>query len=152
MTPTLPSYDDVAAASGRIEGQAHRTPVLTSRTADDELGARGRLTDLELDMFFLILSLAGSETTRNVISSGLRLLLDHPDDSQLAYRAVEWVEHNTHAFCSGYAEAAGRDPREDDVLLAALQAEKAVYEVVYETRMRPGWAVLPMAAIARLVG
>lgn len=36
----LPSYDDVAAAARRIEGQAHRTPVLTSRTIDRELGAQ----------------------------------------------------------------------------------------------------------------
>src|SRR5678815_4169990 len=40
MTLTLPSYDDVAAAAARIAGHAHRTPVLTSRTADAELGAR----------------------------------------------------------------------------------------------------------------
>jgi threo-3-hydroxy-L-aspartate ammonia-lyase len=36
----LPTYDDVVAAAERIAGQAHRTPVLTSRTADAELGAR----------------------------------------------------------------------------------------------------------------
>jgi hypothetical protein len=30
----LPTYDDVAAAAVRIDGHAHRTPVLTSRTAD----------------------------------------------------------------------------------------------------------------------
>ena len=40
MTLTLPTYDDVAAAARRIDGHAHRTPVLTSRTADTELGAR----------------------------------------------------------------------------------------------------------------
>jgi threo-3-hydroxy-L-aspartate ammonia-lyase len=40
MTLTLPTYDDVAAAAGRIAGHAHRTPVLTSSTADAELGAR----------------------------------------------------------------------------------------------------------------
>ncbi len=33
------TYEDVVAAAGRIEGHAHRTPVLTSRTANDELGA-----------------------------------------------------------------------------------------------------------------
>jgi threonine dehydratase len=38
--PPLPTYDDVAAAAGRLRGHAHRTPVLTSRTVDDELGAR----------------------------------------------------------------------------------------------------------------
>ncbi len=37
--PLLPTFDDVRAASARIAGHAHRTPVLTSRTADAELGA-----------------------------------------------------------------------------------------------------------------
>ncbi len=37
---TLPTYDDVAAAARRIEGHAHRTPVLRSRTADQELGSQ----------------------------------------------------------------------------------------------------------------
>jgi threonine dehydratase len=36
---TEPTYADVVAAAGRIEGHAHRTPVLTSRTANEELGA-----------------------------------------------------------------------------------------------------------------
>ena len=40
MTATLPTSDDVAAAAARIAGHAHRTPVLTSRTADAALGAR----------------------------------------------------------------------------------------------------------------
>ncbi|HEY3635568.1 MAG TPA: threo-3-hydroxy-L-aspartate ammonia-lyase [Caldimonas sp.] len=40
MTLALPSYDDVVAAAARIAGHAHRTPVLTSRTADAELGAQ----------------------------------------------------------------------------------------------------------------
>jgi threonine dehydratase len=34
-----PTYDDVIAASLRLQGHAHRTPVLRSRTADDRLGA-----------------------------------------------------------------------------------------------------------------
>lgn len=37
---TLPNYDDVAAAAARIDGHAHRTPVMRSRTADAELGAQ----------------------------------------------------------------------------------------------------------------
>jgi threonine dehydratase len=35
----LPTYDDVAAAARRLDGHAHRTPVLTSRTADEATGA-----------------------------------------------------------------------------------------------------------------
>jgi threonine dehydratase len=33
-------YADVAAAQGRLQGVAHRTPVMTSQTADDLTGAR----------------------------------------------------------------------------------------------------------------
>ena len=36
----LPTYDDVAAAALRLQGQAHRTPVLRSSTADQMLGAQ----------------------------------------------------------------------------------------------------------------
>lgn len=36
----LPTFDDVAAAAGRIAGHAHRTPVMTSHTADTEVGAQ----------------------------------------------------------------------------------------------------------------
>ncbi len=38
--PNLPTYADVAAAAERIAGFAHRTPVLTSRTVDEMLGAQ----------------------------------------------------------------------------------------------------------------
>ena len=42
MTPTLnlPTFDDVKAAAGRIQGFAHQTPVLTSRTFNEELDAQ----------------------------------------------------------------------------------------------------------------
>ena len=36
----LPTYADVEAAARRIDGQAHRTPVLTSRTVDELFGAQ----------------------------------------------------------------------------------------------------------------
>jgi len=35
----LPTYDDVVRAAERIAGAAHRTPVLTSRTVNEEFGA-----------------------------------------------------------------------------------------------------------------
>ncbi|MWT74196.1 threo-3-hydroxy-L-aspartate ammonia-lyase [Escherichia coli] len=35
----LPDYSDVAAAAERIAGYANKTPVMTSRTVDDEFGA-----------------------------------------------------------------------------------------------------------------
>lgn len=36
----LPTYDDVQAAAKRLEGQAHRTPVMRSRTIDGEMSAQ----------------------------------------------------------------------------------------------------------------
>ena len=40
MEPMLAvDYADILAATGRIQGVAHRTPVLTSQTADDRTGA-----------------------------------------------------------------------------------------------------------------
>ena len=49
MQPELPSYDDVARASERLAGNAHRTPVLTSATADAIAGAsRGRVVRREV--------------------------------------------------------------------------------------------------------
>ncbi|MBX9929377.1 MAG: threo-3-hydroxy-L-aspartate ammonia-lyase [Gemmatimonadaceae bacterium] len=40
MTPFAITIDDVRAAAQRLRGVAHRTPVLTSRTADERLGAQ----------------------------------------------------------------------------------------------------------------
>ncbi|RKP46934.1 threo-3-hydroxy-L-aspartate ammonia-lyase [Trinickia fusca] len=36
---SLPTFADVAAAAARIKGYAHRTPVMSSRTLNEELGA-----------------------------------------------------------------------------------------------------------------
>ncbi len=41
LETTLPvTYEDVVEAAARLEGQAHRTPVATSRTLDARLGAQ----------------------------------------------------------------------------------------------------------------
>jgi cholest-4-en-3-one 26-monooxygenase len=66
-----------------------------------------KLTEMELASFFLLLSVAGNETTRNLISGGLLTLLEHPeqlsrlrDDPQLLPTAVEemlrWITPVMH--------------------------------------------------------
>ncbi|GGX55264.1 maltokinase N-terminal cap-like domain-containing protein [Streptomyces minutiscleroticus] len=61
-----------------------------------------------------------------------------------------WADACRAAYCTGYAEVSGRDPRTDPVLLRAYETDKAVYEVVYEARHRPDWLPVPMAAVRRL--
>ncbi|AZM55631.1 maltokinase [Streptomyces sp. WAC 01529] len=66
--------------------------------------------------------------------------------------ASEWAADCRAAYCVGYAQVAGRDPRTDPVLLRALETDKAVYEVLYEARHRPDWLPVPLAAARRLAG
>ena len=65
---------------------------------------------------------------------------------QRAYRAAEWSARNQAAFLEAYA---GRDLTGDEqTLLAAYVADKAVYECVYEARNRPTWLSIPLAALS----
>ncbi|MEV6015845.1 MULTISPECIES: maltokinase [unclassified Streptomyces] len=61
-----------------------------------------------------------------------------------------WADNCRAAYCTGYAEVGGLDPRTDPVLLRAFETDKAVYEVVYEARHRPDWLPVPLAAVRRL--
>jgi maltokinase len=76
--------------------------------------------------------------------------LELSKDPQLVWRANEWCERNRSAFCDGYTVQAGVDPREYGTLLRAFELDKAVYQVLYETRSRPTWVGIPLAAIRRL--
>ena len=53
--------------------------ILSTVEVETDDGERTALSQIELDMFFILLIVAGSETTRNAVSQGLLALLDHPD-------------------------------------------------------------------------
>ena len=78
------------------------------------------------------------------------MLAEQPQDTQRAYRAQEWAERNRTAFCTGYSSASGANPCGDSPLLRAFEADKAVYECVYEARNRPHWLMIPLDSLSRL--
>jgi maltokinase len=65
--------------------------------------------------------------------------------------AQAWVSESSEAFLRAYARSSEHDPLRGEVLLRALELDKALYEVVYETRNRPSWVELPMSAVRRLL-
>jgi maltokinase len=62
-----------------------------------------------------------------------------------------WAEDCRTAFLEGYSEVSTSDPLAHRELLDALELDKAVYEVSYESRNRPAWIGIPLRAVARLV-
>ncbi|MFJ9901768.1 phosphotransferase [Streptomyces sp. NPDC101152] len=81
--------------------------------------------------------------------AGMLRSFDYAAHSAGPQAAEDWAETCRAAYCSGYAEVSGRDPRTDPVLLRAYETDKAIYEVLYEARHRPDWLSVPMTAIER---
>ena len=65
----------------------------------------------------------------------------HPDPTSAP--AAAWSAAARHAFLDGYCQGASPDSG----VLDAYELDKAVYEVVYETRNRPDWAHIPLGAV-----
>ncbi|HEY9290871.1 MAG TPA: phosphotransferase [Microlunatus sp.] len=70
---------------------------------------------------------------------------DRPDRT-----ATSWAIDCGRAFLAGYGEDVDNSSNAD--LLRAYLADKAIYETVYESRHRPQWLPIPLAAVAELAG
>ncbi len=79
--------DDVATSKVGVDSD-DLTSILVNAEVDGE-----RLTRAELASFFILLVVAGNETTRNAISWGLVYLTDHPDQRRIWAEDFEGVAH-----------------------------------------------------------
>jgi cholest-4-en-3-one 26-monooxygenase len=70
-------YANGLAAERRAQGQVGDDIIGALLGA--EVDGEG-LTEAEFDLFFLLLAVAGNETTRNLVSHGLLALIEHPEE------------------------------------------------------------------------
>ena len=68
-------YADQLCEARRAEPRDDLMSVLIAADVNGETP-----TQMQIDLFFLLLQNAGSETTRNLITTGLLVLLDHPEE------------------------------------------------------------------------
>lgn len=69
------SYAQQLADQRRAEPRDDIVTTLLNAEVDGE-----RLSDMDFNMFFLLLAVAGNETTRNALSHGMNAFLEHPDE------------------------------------------------------------------------
>jgi cholest-4-en-3-one 26-monooxygenase len=71
-------YADGLCEQRRAEPRDDLLSVLITAEIDGE-----SLTQMQIDLFFMLLQNAGSETTRNLLTTGMLVLLQHPDQLEL---------------------------------------------------------------------
>jgi cholest-4-en-3-one 26-monooxygenase len=82
-------YAYAAALFGHKRADPHQDlmSVLTTVEVEGE-----QLSDLELELFFLLLTVAGNETTRNLMSGAMHAFFQHPDQWQRLLADRELLE------------------------------------------------------------
>ena len=72
------AYAEELATARRLQPKEDLVSVLLNAEVEGE-----KLNELELDLFFLLLIVAGNETTRNLMSGAMTAFFDHPDQWEL---------------------------------------------------------------------
>jgi maltokinase len=80
--------------------------------------------------------------------AGMLRSFDYAAASVPGPHSAAWAAECRAAFLHGYAD--GELAAVDASMLRAYEADKAIYEVVYETRNRPDWVGIPLRAVAAL--
>lgn len=112
--------------AGELAKQHAKTPLtnivgalLDSKVEDEHL------TETEFQLFFLLLIVAGNESTRSVTAHGMRLLMEHPDQLQLLVDNPALIPDACEEMLRYNAAFAGmRRTLKQDIELAGQQLKK----------------------------
>ena len=74
-----------------LERKANPHEDLVSLLAQAEIEG-DQLSQLEIDMFFMLLAVAGNETTRNLLSHGMLALMENPDERRKLLERPELLD------------------------------------------------------------
>jgi maltokinase len=80
--------------------------------------------------------------------AGMLRSFDYAAASVTGPGSAGWAEECRQAFLRGYA--GGELSPADAAAVRAYEADKAIYEVIYEVRNRPDWVSIPLGAVATL--
>ena len=153
-------YAQKLGAAKRTQPQDDVWTRLSTIEIELEDGTKSGLGGIELDLFFMLLVVAGSETTRNAISHGLLALLECPDQlatlrenpaampgavdeilrfsSPVTYFArratrdtkIRGVEIEAGERVTLWYPSGNRDEEDRDLALRQIQSDRCVAEVV----------------------
>ncbi len=138
-------FDDLAAATldtQRVHGDFHLGQTLHTPSGWKIIDFEGEPAKSMAER------VAPDSVWRDV--AGMLRSFDYAAASVPGSGSAAWADACRTAFLRGYVggELSGAEAE----LLRAYEADKAIYEVVYETRNRPNWVDIPLGAIAKLAG
>jgi predicted trehalose synthase len=120
---------------------------------------------VELDLVALVRSTAYAagfawlqrHADSDTAQDGLRALATNGLERQLREDFLEspehlWFRRTINSLLSGYSHARGTTTALTDPLLRAALIDRLLVETVTELRNRPAWLILPLAALAEILG
>ncbi|WP_375433200.1 hypothetical protein [uncultured Friedmanniella sp.] len=143
VAPLGEVFDTVAASeldTQRVHGDFHLGQTLHTP-------AGWKIIDFEGEPVKTLVERAAPDSVWRDIAGMLRSF-DYAAASVPGPDSRDWALECRQAFLSGYA-GDGLSAA-DASTLQAYEADKAVYEVVYEVRNRPDWVSIPLGAVATI--
>ena len=147
LTPHIPGllrcFDQLGAGTldtQRVHGDFHLGQTLRTPTA-------WKIIDFEGEPAKTLDERRAPDSVWRDIAGMLRSF-DYAAASVPGPQSTTWATECRAAFLRGYT--GGELGTADAGVLRAYEADKAIYEVVYETRNRPDWVGIPLRAVAVL--